>query len=48
MGKRLSVKNKKNRRDLATAYKNGELVRAHKVAEIRSTKAKFRKNNRMA
>lgn len=47
MGKRLSTKRKKMARDQARAYKEGTAPAAHKVAVERSTKAKFRKNNRM-
>jgi len=43
MAKRLSVKHKKNRRDKATAYKNGTAPADHKVAVERSKKALFKK-----
>jgi hypothetical protein len=39
MGKRLSVKHKKNRRDKATAYAAGKAPKGHKVAVERSKKA---------
>ena len=49
MAKRLSVKNRKMKRDKASAYKKGELTEysQHKVGLERSKKALFRKNNRM-
>jgi hypothetical protein len=47
MGQRLSVKNKKQRRDKLTAEKNGTAPKAHKVAVERSKKARFRANNPM-
>ncbi len=43
MAKRLSVKHRKQRRDKATAYKNGTTPADHKVAVERSTKAKKKK-----
>ncbi|MEK6578523.1 MAG: hypothetical protein AABZ55_04790 [Bdellovibrionota bacterium] len=43
MARRLSTKNKKRKRDMATAYKTGAVGRKHKVAVERSKKAK-RKN----
>ena len=42
MAKRLSVKHRKRRRDQATAYKNGQAPKAHKVAVERSRKAKLK------
>jgi hypothetical protein len=40
MAKRLSVKHRKQTRDKATARKNGDVPRGHKIAVERSTKAK--------
>ena len=47
MAKRLSVKFRKNRRDLATAYKAGSKPAKHKVAVERSRKAKKKNAFRM-
>lgn len=47
MAKRLSVKFRKQRRDLATAYAENKAPWDHKIARARSTKAKFKKINRM-
>jgi hypothetical protein len=46
MGKRLATKQRKRRRDQATAYKAGTAPKAHKVAVERSEKAKFKMTNR--
>lgn len=43
MGKRLSVKHRKQSHDKATAYKNGTSPKKHKVAVERSRKAKLKK-----
>jgi len=48
MGKRLSTKHRKQRKDKATAYSKDKSPKKDKVARARSTKAKFKKNNRMA
>jgi len=47
MGKRFSTKNKKRKRDIQTANKNGTLPTLHKIGEALSKKVLFRKNNRM-
>jgi hypothetical protein len=46
MGKRLSVKHKKQRHDRATAYKAGETPSKHKVDAARSRRAKLKKANK--
>jgi len=43
MAKRLSVKNRKTRRDQLTAYLAGNTPAAHKVAVERSKRAKKKK-----
>lgn len=48
MGKRLSAKHSKQKRDKATAYSKTKSPKKDKIARARSTKAKFKKNNRMA
>lgn len=40
MAKRLATKHKKRRKDQATAYAKGEMPARHKVAVLRSKKAK--------
>lgn len=47
MGQRLRGKNQKQARDRARARKEGTNPKRHKVAEERSKKAKFKKNNRV-
>jgi hypothetical protein len=46
MGKRLSTKNRKRRRDLAREYTEGRKPAKHKVAVERSKKAKFKNSFR--
>jgi len=46
MATRLSVKQRKRRRDQATAYKKGENPKPHKVAVERSLKMKAKMYNR--
>lgn len=48
MAKRLSVMNRKRRRDQARAYAEGTTPAKHKVAVERSEKAKLKKAYRMA
>jgi hypothetical protein len=43
MGKRISTKNKKRNRDFATAQKNKDPLKSHKIAVQRSRKALIRK-----
>jgi hypothetical protein len=46
MAKRLATKNKKRRKDQATAYAKGLAPATHKVAVERSEKAKKKNMNR--
>jgi hypothetical protein len=47
MGKRLSTKHKKLNKDKAKAYSTSKKPKADKVARLRSTRAKAKKNFRM-
>lgn len=40
MGRRLSTKHRKRRRDQATAYRAGKAPKRHKIAKARSRKAR--------
>jgi hypothetical protein len=48
MAKTLSAKNRKSRRDKATAYKKGTVGKAHKKSVFSSRKAKKKKAFPMA